>query len=143
MDLSVRPDHSSNGDIDISATFACHRLRHGCPDSAAVGFAKIPDLGFGRRGKHVFARVTELRHYLRNLQLANPGKRVGNPGGHKLAGKRKEFTVLDHLVTDLFPKQGPVTGINTKLIVFDLLASDGIEFNAPNFFPASAFSPHS
>src|SRR5260370_22938732 len=102
MDLSVRPDHSSNGDIDISATFACHRLRHGCPDSAAVGFAKIPDLGFGRRGKHVFARVTELRDYLRNLQLANPGERVRNPCGLKLAAERKQLPVLIALLTCLF-----------------------------------------
>src|SRR6266436_1304651 len=139
MDFSVCRDDSSNSDINISAALPRLGLRHGRSDRTAIGFAKIADLSLRWRGEHVFARVRELRHGLRNLQLANAGKRVGNLGRHKLARKRKELTVFDELVTDLFQNQCSIVGIDAKLIVLDLLASDGVEFNASNLFPDCGF----
>src|SRR5205807_8835275 len=134
-DLSVFRDDSSNDDIDISAAIPFLGLWHGRSDRTPKGFAKITELGLRWLSEHVFARIGKLRDCLRNLQLGNTGKGVDDLGRQKLSRARKELTVFDEVVTDLFQNQCSIAAFYAKLIVLDFLASDGIEFNASNLFP--------
>src|SRR5207302_1297435 len=138
MDFSVCRYDSSNGDIDISAALPCRGLRHGRSDRTPIGLAKSADLGLGRRGEHVFARVIKLRYCLRNLQLANAGKRVGNLGRHQPARKRKELAVFDELVTDLFQNQCSFAAVDATPTVVAPLASSVSSSMHPAVYPLAA-----